>query len=362
MKTWILAAGMAAALAPGARAQSVLEADFERGTRDGWYLTSGGEAAIVDDAAGIGTGKALALAAHAGSSQRRLIANFGAVELARPGDALVLRFDYRITGSPDAVRGRGDAEGGFRFGFFDSRGTLQTEDVAKGPASANGADDAGYFAMVSAGQPKRARLAEDPGEDANLMGGTDLVYLKTDDGFGGIDDSLKHSAAFTVKRVSDTALAVEVALDGRTIRAEVADAARTRFDQVAFSTSHRASDFVIDNVRVSRTAAAPPGSAGGPGVQARCQPCRIEVGKQTTLLAEPQNAGGRVTYQWTASTGRFSDPTGPRTTWTAPLRKNWSEERWKGGGGVPVTVTIEDGRGGTAMHTVTVDVVKAAGN
>ena len=360
MKTWILAAGMAAVLAPGARAQSVLEADFERGTRDGWYLTSGGEVTIVDDPT-IGTGKALALAAHAGSSQRRLLANFAAVELARPGDALVLRFDYRITGSPDAIRGGGDAEGGFRFGFFDARGTLQVEDVPKGPASGSGADDAGYFAMVSTGRPKRARLAEDPGEDGNLMGGTDLRYLKTDDGFGGIDDALKHAAAFTVKRVGDGALIVEVALDGRTIRAEVTDALRTRFDQVVFSTAHRASDFVIDNVRVSRTASAAPGSPG-PVVQARCQPCRIEVGTQTTLLAEPRNAGGKVTYQWSASTGKFSDPTGPRTTWTAPLRKNWSEERWKGGGGVPVTVTIDDGRGGAAAHTVTVDVVKAAGN
>lgn len=361
MRTWILAAGMAAALAAEARGQTLIEANFDDGTREGWYLTSGGEVTIADDTA-LGTGKALALAAHAGSSQRRLLANFGAVELARPGDALVLRFDYRITGSPDAARGRGDAEGGFRFGFFDSKGTLQTADVGKGPASANAADDVGYFAMVSTGQPKRARLAEDPGEDGNLMGGTDLRYVQTDDGFGGIDDSLKHSAAFTVKRVSDTASSVEVALDGRVIRAEVTDALRTRFDQVAFSTSHRAADFVIDNVRVSRTSSGRSGSPGGPAVQARCEPCRIEVGQQTTLVAELRNAGGLLTYQWTASTGRFGDATAARTTWRAPLRKNWSEERWKGGGGVPVTVTVDDGRGGTATHTVTVDVVKAVAN
>ena len=362
MRRLILAAGMAAALAAEARGQTLIEKNFDDGSRDGWYLTSGGEVTIADDTAGIGTGKALALAAHAGSSQRRLVTNFKAVDLAKPGDAIVLRFDYRITGSPDAVRGRGDAEGGFRFGFFDSRGTLQSEDVAKGPASANAADDVGYFAMISTGQPKRARLAEDRGEDSFLMGGTDLQYLQNDDGFGGIDDSLKHSAAFTVKRVSDTAATVEVALDGRTIRAEVADALRTRFDQIAFSTSHRAADFVLDNVRVSRNGARPAGSAGGPAVQARCEPCRIEVGKETTLSAEPRNAGGRVTYQWTATTGKFSDPTAAQTTWRAPLRKNWSEERWKGGGGVPVTVTIDDGRGRTATHTVTVDVVKNAAN
>jgi hypothetical protein len=361
MKTWILVTGMAA-LAAEARGQSLIKAGFDDGNRDGWYLTSGGEVTIADDTAGIGTGKALGLAAHAGSSQRRLLTNFKAVELSKPGDAIVLRFDYRIIGSADAARGRGDAEGGFRFGFFDSKGTLQASDNPKGPASANAADDAGYFAMVSTGQPKRARLAEDPGEDGNLMGGTDLRYIQTDDGFGGIDDSLKHSAAFTVKRVSDTASSVEVALDGRTIRAEVTDALRTRFDQVAFSTSHRAADFVIDNVRVSRTASRPAGSAGGPAVQARCEPCRIEVGQQTTLVAEPRNAGAGLTYQWTASTGKFGDATAARTTWRAPLRKSWSEERWKGGGGVPVTVTIDDGRGGTATHTVTVDVVKAAAN
>jgi hypothetical protein len=95
-------------------------------------------------------------------------------------------------------------------------------------------------------------------------------------------------------------------------------------------------------------------------VQARCQPCRIEVGQETTLVAEPRNAGDRPTYQWTATTGKFGDSTAAQTKWRAPFRKNWSEERWKGGGGVPVTVTIDDGHGGMATHTVTVDVVKAA--
>jgi hypothetical protein len=366
MRTWILVMGLSMTLASGARGQSLLEEGFDDGNRDGWFLTSGGEVTVADDAAGLGTGKALALATHAGSSQRRLLANFKAVELSKPGDALVLRFDYRITGNPDASRGRGDAEGGFRFGFFDSRGTLQTADNPKGPASANAADDVGYLAMTSVGVPKRARLIEEKGEDGNFMGGTDLQYLQTDDNFGGVDDSVKHSAVFTITRVSDAAMTVELAVDGRKkIRAEVTGGLRSRFDEVAFAASHRAADFRVDNIEVTSGASAPPSTSGNraPSVQARCAPCTIEVGKDTVLTAEVRDAGGRpVTYQWSASTGKFSDPTARQTSWTGPMRKGWSEERWRGGGGVPITVTIDDGRGGTAAHTVTVDVVKAAGN
>jgi len=366
MRTWILVAGMTAALASEAPGQSLLKEGFDDGNRDGWYLTSGGEATIIDDAAGLGSGKALALATHAGSSQRRLLANFKAVELSKPGDAIVLRFDYRITGNPDASRGRGDAEGGFRFGFFDSKGTLQTADVPKGPTSANAADDVGYLAMVSAGAPKRARLIADTAEDQNFMGGTDLQYLQTDDNFGGIDDSLKHSAVFTIKRVSGTAMSVELDLDGKkSIRAEVTGALRSRFDEVGFAASHRAADLVVDNIEVTAGGSASPSTsaAGAPAVQARCQPCTIEVGKDTVLTAEVRDAGNHpVTYQWSASTGKFSDPTARQTSWTGPMRKGWSEERWRGGGGVPITVTIDDDRGGTATHTVTVDVVRPAGN
>ena len=362
MRAWILAAGMTGALATPAPAESLLKEGFDDGKRDGWHLTSGGEATVADDPK-LGSGNALFLATHAGSSQRRILANFKPVELAKAGDAIVLRFDYRIVGSADAVRGTGDADGGFRFGLFDSGGTLQTADAAGG-SSGEAGDDVGYLAMTSVGVRNRARLVEEKAEDPYFMGGTDLTFLKTDDAFGGITDALEHSAVFTIRRLSSTAIGLELVVDGKaSIRAEVADGLRTRFDEVGFAASHRAADFAIDNIEVTSgpLPASTSSASGVPTVRARCEPCTIEIGKETTMTAEVRASGGRpLTYKWSASTGKFADPTARQTSWTAPLRKGWSEERWKGGGGVPITVTVGDGGGRTASDTVTVDVTRLA--
>jgi hypothetical protein len=212
MRTWISVSGLTVALASVTQGQSLLKEGFEDGNRDGWYLTSGGEVTITDDAAGLASGKA-------------------------------------------------------------------------------------------------------------------LQYRQTDDAFGGTDDSLKHSVVFTVKRASATTMSLEVVVDGtKTLRADVTVALRTRFDEVGFAASHRAADFRVDNIEVTAGDSAAPSSssAGALAVQARCEPCTIEIGTNTTLTADVRDAGGRpVTYLWGAS---------------------------------------DDGRGGTASHTVTVDVVKSAGS
>jgi hypothetical protein len=361
MRAWTLVTAMTGALATHAAAESLLKAGFDDGKRQGWYLTSGGVAAVAKDPT-LGSGDALSLATLGGASQRRVLAHFKAVELARPGDAVVLRFDYRITGSADANRGTGDAEGGFRFGLFDSRGTLQTADATVQASSASASDDVGYLAMTSVGVRNRARLVQEKAEDQHFMGGPDLQFHHTEDDFGGTNDSLKHSAVFTIRRATATTLALEAVVDGKkAIRAEIEDPATTRFDVVGFASSHRASDFTIDNVEVTSETASTTSAKGGSAVRARCEPCTIEIGKVTTLTVEAGGVVGRnVTYKWSASTGKFADPTARQTAWTAPLRKGWSEERWKGGGGVPITVTVDDGAGGTATATVTVDVTRPA--
>ncbi len=100
-----------------------------------------------------------------------------------------------------------------------------------------------------------------------------------------------------------------------------------------------------------------------PTVRARCEPCTIEIGKTTTITADAQDkSGARLTYKWSASTGTFADAAAPQTQWTAPMRRQWSEERWKkeGPDGVTLTVVVDDGRGGTASATVTVLVTRPA--
>jgi hypothetical protein len=353
---------MTVAWAMPARADSSFKEDFESG-RDGWHLTSGGTVSVADDAAGIGSGKALFLTMDAGSTQRRLVAGFRPVELSTAGDEIVLRFDFRIAGTSAAARGGGDALGGFRFGLFNSRGTPQTADATDKGSSANAADDVGYLAMLSVGARSRASLVEEKAEDTHLMGGPDLHYHHSADDFGGIGPA-KQTAALTIRRISSSALRLELLVDGKkSLSGEVAAGAETRFDELGFAGSNNACNFVIDNVEVT-SATRPSASAresGTPSVRGRCEPCTIEVGKATTLSADAQGPPDAVlTYKWSAPTGKFSDASARHTAWTAPMRGGWTEERWGKEGDVPlkITVTVDDGRGGTASDTVAVRVTR----
>jgi outer membrane protein OmpA-like peptidoglycan-associated protein len=86
-----------------------------------------------------------------------------------------------------------------------------------------------------------------------------------------------------------------------------------------------------------------------PTVTARCEPCTVEVGKASTVTADAQDPDGdTLTYKWGAPTGSFANNADRQTQWTAPMQE----------GAVPVTVTVDDGRGGTASDTVTIQVIR----
>jgi peptidoglycan-associated lipoprotein len=57
-----------------------------------------------------------------------------------------------------------------------------------------------------------------------------------------------------------------------------------------------------------------------------------------------------LNYRWTSPTGNFANATARQTQWTAPTQP----------GSVPLTVTVDDGRGGTASANVTVQVITSA--
>jgi outer membrane protein OmpA-like peptidoglycan-associated protein len=81
-------------------------------------------------------------------------------------------------------------------------------------------------------------------------------------------------------------------------------------------------------------------------------PCTVEPGQSISLTAAAQDADGdNLTYRWTAPVGTFSAPTSRSTLWTAPGDFE---------GTVPLTVTVDDGKGGTASQTFTVRVVRPA--
>ena len=79
-------------------------------------------------------------------------------------------------------------------------------------------------------------------------------------------------------------------------------------------------------------------------------PCTAAPGQTLGLTATARDPDGdTLTYRWTAPVGTFSTPNAPATNWTAPSDFE---------GTVPLTVTVTDGRGGSASATVNVQVVR----
>ena len=84
-------------------------------------------------------------------------------------------------------------------------------------------------------------------------------------------------------------------------------------------------------------------------VAARCEPCTVEVGRTATVTADAKDPDGdTVTYRWTAPSGTVQNPTDRQTVWVAPQQE----------GPVQVTVTVSDGKGGTANAVTTIQVVR----
>jgi outer membrane protein OmpA-like peptidoglycan-associated protein len=88
-----------------------------------------------------------------------------------------------------------------------------------------------------------------------------------------------------------------------------------------------------------------------PTVRARCEPCTVEIGRTSTVIADASDPDGDpITYQWSAPAGTLANRADRQTPWTAPMQE----------GPVPVTITVSDGRGGTATDAVTIQVIRPA--
>ncbi len=88
-----------------------------------------------------------------------------------------------------------------------------------------------------------------------------------------------------------------------------------------------------------------------PSVRARCNPCTVEVGKTSTVTAEGTDPDGdMLTYRWNTAAGTLASPADRQSLWTAPMQE----------GPVPVTVEVNDGKGGVATDAVTIQVVRPA--
>ena len=85
-----------------------------------------------------------------------------------------------------------------------------------------------------------------------------------------------------------------------------------------------------------RAAPAPPAPPANrpPTVKARCEPCTLPVGQQSTVTADANDPDGdTLTYRWSAPSGTFGNASERQTTFTCPAQP----------GAVPVTVTVRMG-------------------
>jgi outer membrane protein OmpA-like peptidoglycan-associated protein len=88
-----------------------------------------------------------------------------------------------------------------------------------------------------------------------------------------------------------------------------------------------------------------------PSVQARCEPCVVEVGRTSAVTAVAQDPDGdSLTYRWSAPAGTMQNPGDRQTVWTAPLQE----------GPVQLTVRVDDGKGESASAPVTIQVMRPA--
>jgi peptidoglycan-associated lipoprotein len=88
-----------------------------------------------------------------------------------------------------------------------------------------------------------------------------------------------------------------------------------------------------------------------PAIQAQCNPCRVEVGRSIQIRVDGKDPDGdQLQYRWSAKGGTIADTRAAATTWTAETVP----------GTVPLVVTVEDGRGGTATSTINIEVIGAA--
>lgn len=81
----------------------------------------------------------------------------------------------------------------------------------------------------------------------------------------------------------------------------------------------------------------------------QANPPVLEPGQTTNLSAPATDPDGdTITYTWSAPAGTFSTQQGMNTQWTAPQQE----------GNYPLTVTANDGRGGTATNSITIPVIR----
>jgi outer membrane protein OmpA-like peptidoglycan-associated protein len=98
-------------------------------------------------------------------------------------------------------------------------------------------------------------------------------------------------------------------------------------------------------------APAPPPANRGPSVRALCDPCTARVGQTAALRADASDPDGdSLSVRWSVTGGTLTDTRAAATSWRAESAP----------GLIHFTVTVDDGRGGSATDTLTIEVTESA--
>jgi hypothetical protein len=218
-----------------------------------WYRRSSNQTlGITNDSAGIGTGNALVLGVVATQVDRPVLGLFSDFTLVNVGDQISLTLDFRLAASPTV-----NTADGFRFGFYNSNGTLANAD-----GSANSDNDFGYQMSFGTGTTAGFNLFEET--NSNGAGGTgsgpDRVSLSpTVNATTSINDTLKHSLVYTVTKTA-SGVSFSASVDGTTLGTGVDNtSAFVTFNEVLVDHA-TPQNYLLDNVTVTTTTVPEPGT------------------------------------------------------------------------------------------------------
>lgn len=162
-----------------------------------WLVKEEGTLNVVDDSAGLASGKAL--------QGRQILGVIPPAILANPGDTVTVQFDFRLAGPVQDGQGYSP-----RFGLY----YVETAD-AKDPWIVTNGN--GYYAGLTAGATAAAvELGKESGGTGSILQGSDNTVMAKGTTEWWVNDTQKHTAVMTVSMLA-SGIKVSVQLDGKTM-------------------------------------------------------------------------------------------------------------------------------------------------
>ncbi|MDY0171054.1 MAG: PEP-CTERM sorting domain-containing protein [Thermoguttaceae bacterium] len=222
------------------------------GYQAAWFTarSDGTRLTIVEDSSGIGDGNALR---YDSAGFNAIVApwttapgkDYGRIDLDIPGNAVTLRFDFRM----DADTSLQNQGNGFRFGILNNNGTQPTAD---NQGSAHSANTFGYGVGFGVGGSASSTFLRDTYPDAGVLSG---AGLQTFGGFtAGVSGQDPHEAVLKITR-KGTGVLLETSVRNLSTGTLVGSGSSlqtndivTAFHHLGFVSTHNDNNFLLDNV------------------------------------------------------------------------------------------------------------------